>query len=454
MTTDPVSQQELAALGRENAQCLLVNNFGVILSNSDIRLPHNGVRSSIGSARDMLSSQNSSTPERIPLTSLQTCATYLGKPDELVNNLTMDTPDTTPPTAFINATPAQLSLLQPRLDFWIRTNITDPNDPKHILPKDRPILFSDHVLASTQKKLAGFRAGEESGAILRGADGYNVGIKEFVWDYDNKHEGDRIIKAKLTLYFGSMAELTNQYYLDFLFADGKRNVNQRTASEHQTQRQKIAELQASLNARQAAVRNGSYNARTQSNVLRDSQQLKVIVGWETPAQVVSSLFESEAEQKQFYEAVSNSQRTLLLNITQYDINFNQNGSCEVTIEYIASTDSYIGSPSADIFSGRNWGSSGRDNRDKAEIVADQGTFDHAGISNEVWKEGYLHKEYTDHDKEKGGKAFKRKNGMYYMEVYLDALIAEVEWLEEKLQLLDLQGANNPGASESEAANRT
>jgi len=160
MTTDPVSQQELAALGRENAQCLLVNNFGVILSNSDIRLPHNGVRSSIGSARDMLSSQNSSTPERIPLTSLQTCATYLGKPDELVNNLTMDTPDTTPPTAFINATPAQLSLLQPRLDFWIRTNITDPNDPKHILPKDRPILFSDHVLASTQKKLAGFRAGE------------------------------------------------------------------------------------------------------------------------------------------------------------------------------------------------------------------------------------------------------------------------------------------------------
>jgi hypothetical protein len=447
----PVNPTEKASLARQNAQCLLVNNFGVVLQNSDVLLPTMGVRSGIKSARDVLAAQASSNPERIPLTTLETLITYHGHPDEVVNALTMDTPDL-PPTAFINATPAQLSLLQPRLDFYIRTNVVDPNNPTHFLPKDRAILFSDHVSAEKQKGLAGFRAGENSDVILRGAEGYNVGIKEFTWNYDNKHEGDRIIKAQLTLYFGSMAELTNQYYLDFLFADGKRNVNQRTASEHSTTTEKIKELNSSLENRKRAVRQGSYNARSQSNILRDSQQLKVIVGWEMPSRVVPELFESAEDQKQFYQAVKNSQRTLLLNITQYDINFNQNGSCEVTIEYIASTDAYIGSPSADVFSHRHLpNTSGRDERDQAWVTADEGLLDWGGLGNEVWPEGYLKKEYEDHKGGVGGKEFDENDGVTKMIIYVDAVIAEVEWLEQKLQLFDLQGANNPNASNSEAA---
>ena len=93
-----ITPQEQAQLARENAQCLLV---------------------------------------KLPLNVLQTLITYHGRADELVNALTMDTPASTPPNAFINATPAQLSMLQPRLDFYIRTNITDPNNPTHVLPKDR-----------------------------------------------------------------------------------------------------------------------------------------------------------------------------------------------------------------------------------------------------------------------------------------------------------------------------
>jgi len=439
------SPEEQAQLVRANAQCLLVNNYGLIEMNSGVS--KRGVESGMSKARDMLINAQPSSVKPFPLDTPQTCITYHnGGPDDIVNALTMDTPTAQPPTAFLNATPAQLSLLQPRLEFYLRTNITDPNNPEHYLPKDRRIVFSDHVLADRQKALAGFRAGDQD-AILRGANGYNVGIKEFNWNYDNKHEGDRIIKAQLTLYFGSMAELTNQYYLDFLFADGKRNVHQQTAAQPKTTQEKIQQLERSLTSRADLVKNGVYEARTQSNVLRDSQQLKVIVGWSMPDRVVSSLFDSGEQQRQFYEAVQNSQRTLLLNITQYDINFNQNGSCEVVIEYIASTDAYIGSPSADIFSNRNLPSgNGRNERDKAFVTARDGFFDYAGISNEVWPEGYLYNEYQKQEQD-----LPAIDGIKKMEVYVDAVIAEVEWIEEKMQLLELKGANNPGAANSQAA---
>ena len=443
----PITPQEQAQLARENAQCLLVNNFGIILENSDVLEPGKGVYSEIPSARNVLVPNGPlySQGAKLPLNTLQTLITYHGRADELVNALTMDTPDKIPPTAFINATPAQLSMLQPRLDFYIRTNITDPNDPTHVLPKDRQIIFSDHVTAETQKKVASGRSGDSVG-ILRGAKGHNVGIKEFNWNYDNKHEGDRIIKAQLTLYFGSMAELTNEYYLDFLFADGKRNVHQRTAAENQTRQEKIRELSESLRSRQSQVQRGTLQARVQSNVLRDSQQLKVIVGWEMPDRVIPDLFSNAEEQKQFYTAVKNSQRTLLLNITQYDINFNQNGSCEVVIEYIASTDAYIGSPASDIFSGRNLPPY-IENQDFGVVAGQRSWLDLDGRRSELWPDGYLKARFDD-----------AYNSLptgtlsdYEVSLKVDAVIAEVEWLEEKLQLLELQGANNPGASNSQAA---
>ena len=442
-----ITPQEQAQLARENAQCLLVNNFGVVLENSDVLQPGNGVYSEIPSARNVLEPKGPlyGSGVRLPLNTLQTLITYHGRADELVNALTMDTPDKIPPNAFINATPAQLSMLQPRLDFYIRSNITDPNDPTHMLPKDRQIIFSDHTSAETQKKIASSRSGDSVG-ILRGAKGHNVGIKEFNWNYDNKHEGDRIIKAQLTLYFGSMAELTNEYYLDFLFADGKRNVHQRTAAENQTRQQKITALSTALQKRKSAVRRGTSNARQQSNVLRDSQQLKVIVGWEMPDRVISDLFRTATEQKQFYTAVKNSQRTLLLNITQYDINFNQNGSCEVIIEYIASTDAYIGSPSSDIFSGRNLPTYIQD-QDFGVVAGQRGLTDIDGRIGSLWPEGYLHQEFS----EAYGRLPTGTLQDYEVRLKVDAVIAEVEWLEEKLQLLELQGANNPGASKSQAA---
>jgi hypothetical protein len=442
-----ITPQEQAQLARENAQCLLVNNFGIVLENSDVLAPGKGIRSEIPASRDVLVPDGPlySSGVKLPLNTLQTLITYHGRADELVNALTMDTPASNPPNAFINATPAQLSMLQPRLDFYIRTNITDPNNPTHVLPKDRQIIFSDHASAEVQRKLAGTRSGD-SVAVLRGAKGHNVGIKEFNWNYDNKHEGDRIIKAQLTLYFGSMAELTNEYYLDFLFADGKRNVNQRTAAEDQTKQQKINELATSLKDRQREVQRGTTQARVQSNVLRDSQQLKVIVGWEMPDRIISELFSNAAEQKEFYTAVKNSQRTLLLNITQYDINFNQNGSCEVVIEYIASTDAYIGSPSSDIFSGRNMPPFIK-NRDTGVVAGQRSVLDLDGRLSDLWPDGYLRSQFKrEYDRLPTG-AIRD----YEVKLKVDSVIAEVEWLEEKLQLLQLQGANNPGASRSQAA---
>ena len=113
---------------------------------------------------------------------------------------------------FIQATPAQIASLMPILRFYMVDNKGNEDE----------IYFADHTSAANTIKLANQRrAGDIQRALpAKNKRGNNVGIQSFTWDYNNKHEGDKVIEASLQLYFGDLTELMNGNYLQFLFTTG------------------------------------------------------------------------------------------------------------------------------------------------------------------------------------------------------------------------------------------
>ena len=445
----PLSPEEKADLARQNAQCLLLNNLGYL-------------QQEVGLVRFPVKRQ---TPANLPnqgnnvygRTTGVVC--YLGQPDDLVNALTQDKEKI---STFVHATHAQLSLLQPKLEFYIRSNTVDPRT-NTVTPFDRPVYFSDFTKGETVKKLGRIRSGEDE--VLGPNDGLNVGITEFSWNFDNKHEGDRVIKARLNLYFGSLAELTSQYYLDFLFADGKRSVYQPSIESTE---EKIKNLESSLQGRKQAIIKGEPTGRARSNRLRDSQQLKVVVGWQRPDRAVPELFDNKQQQEDFYDAVETFQQVLILNITQYDIQFNQNGSVEVVVEYIASTDAVVVSPEADILGSQDTVgfiplevySTWEEMMAALGLAGEDGPVHGSSRHKNVRKLGAFENLYV-------ARRFQTARALGYNQgpkgiikppelggdvdafmVNIDAVKAELEYLKDWMELYDLKGANKVGGSTS------
>jgi hypothetical protein len=434
----PLTPSEKAELARQNVQCLLVNNLPDVLRIS-------GVATGFGIKGYKLNGRPEPTQQTI---------IYAGQPDRLVNALTTDL---SPPAEFVHATPAQLSQLQPRLDFYIRSNVT-PDPSQTPVPTDRKIIFSDYVKGERMTQLQDAR---NSGEMLNPAsgdldpsEGWNVGLKEFTWTFDNKHEGDKIVKARLVMYFGSLIELTNQYYLDFLFTSGRVDPGA-SGNSGESHRAKLQRLENNLKDRKkildqlARSNNRDFkNIRKTATMRRDARQLKVIVGWAAPQndkQKIYELFDSKEKADRFYQAVEDSQKTLLLNLTQYDINFNQNGSVEVVLEYIASSDAFIVSPKADILA--DHGDPDRGVR-SGFVPTGRGFFGGKGKLETFMPGGYL---YSSLSSAIAAGRTESKNGIDVWAVRGEYVLAEVEYLAEYNEFLGLKYGNNKNPTGAEHA---
>tara|TARA_Y100000592_G_scaffold89979_1_gene147995 strand:- start:4475 stop:7132 length:2658 start_codon:yes stop_codon:yes gene_type:complete len=424
-----LTASEKAELARQNAQCLLVNNLPDVLRMSS-------VAAGFGLKGFKINGRPEPTQQTI---------VYAGKPDRLVNALTTDL---SPPAEFVHATPAQLSQLQPRLDFYIRSNVS-PDPQQTPVPTDRKIIFSDYVKGERMTQLQNARNSGEmlnpNAGNLHPSEGWNVGLKEFTWTFDNKHEGDKIVKAKLVMYFGSLIELTNQYYLDFLFTSGRVDPAS-SGSSNESHRQKLQRIEKELKDRKKVLdqlaqgNNRKYkNLRKTATMRRDARQLKVIVGWAAPEnnkQKIYELFDDKRKADAFYKAVEDSQKTLLLNLTQYDINFNQNGSVEVTLEYIASSDAFIVSPKADILA--DHGDPNRGLR-SGFVPTGRGFFGGNGKLDNYMPGGYLHSSLKSAIETSRTQTV---NGIDVWSVRGEYVLAEVEYLAEYNEFLALKYGNN------------
>ena len=303
------TEEELAELRRVNSQCTLLWNMVHLRQNFVGQIPIKG--------KNVFSYQGDISHF----------------PNAAIN------PKST--AAFMNATNDELSLLQPTLRFFIEETWGD-----------HPVYFSDFVLGEKMVEYAGLR---EQGSLDRitspsSVIGTNVGIKSFSWNFDNKHEGDRVVKANLSLHFGSLIDLLNDTYLDFIHL----NVNQKPADLAPPPEEKgsrIKWLDKRIQARKQALQGGTRpNLPGEPNCKQDSdapfRKLKVVVGYAVPDNIDNGIFTDG-----FIEAVRDSERTLVLNLTKYDLNFNEDGSVGLDIEYVASIDALFLSPKTDILQG-------------------------------------------------------------------------------------------------------
>lgn len=284
-------------------------------------------------------------------------AAYYGSPELLTTRLV------NPPrmSDFVHAKPQQLSILQPLLKFFMIDNQGN----------EKEIFFSDYVTEQKSLELSSLRrtGGVEDVLKPRSQKGTNVGIKSFQWNYNNKHEGDRIIKADLELYFGSVAELSNINYLQFLFTNGRKNPIYPDLTDDQATQNLYNRQVALQNEINAILKD--YPERIEENNFTyldldsddgfvpkdDFRQLKVAVGWAVPKgsqQKLLRMFTGSSDERRtklqnFLASVRGTQRIITLGLVDYQVNFSQEGPTTLSITYMGSADNYLAQITSDIF---------------------------------------------------------------------------------------------------------
>ena len=362
---------------------------------------------------------------------------YWGPPEDMVSKMIH------PPEgkAFIHATPAQLSILQPLLRFFLVNNEG----------AEEEIYFSEYTSEAHLDKLAALR--RENGDIdgLNRQRGANVGVKQFSWEYHNKHEGDRIVQASLDLYFGSLGELVNENYLKFLFTNGLKSpdaapLGQETGGDSLDDRLqallkeielKTPFLRPDASTGKFSTKPAALKALVRDKIKGDFRQLKVAVGWSVPKgqrQELMRLFRGgettsataagntpsgqTKKLKSFLQGVKGTQKILLLNLRTYDVEFNQNGTVRLNIQYVASTDNYLSNEMSDVLGGNNF-SSGNLNERQVQIRRD--LLD----GSKIWPKGYLGYQFQE--------AERMDSTGIYAYVRMDRLRMESDVLAAKLR---------------------
>ena len=254
---------------------------------------------------------------------------------------------------FIEASPAMLGILTPRIEFYKVTK-DKKGDGKTVIEE---FIFSDHVSGKRMAQLGRARAGDAvARELLKDPKGLatDVGIKEFTWMFDNKHDGDKTIKASVTIFFGSILELaTNTDWYSFIF-------NTNTPGEDTKDEKDKTKILKELKDRFKHMEEeelSQFQKLGQKDKVRGFRQIKVRVGWSRPEHQPENgiLANLNPEQlKRFYDSVEATQKTILLNLTQYKLTFGQEGQVELAIDYVGSLDSIVTDPDkANIFTRTN-----------------------------------------------------------------------------------------------------
>ena len=211
--------------------------------------------------------------------------------------------------AMFNLTTAQHAVLSPRIRLFIKKNgkmIEMPFDASLSAGGASSANISDMVRSSN------FR-------------GSGAGIKSFSYELAgiDPATADRLINAKLTLYFKSIADL-------FAVRDFGQGGFQ------------YADL---INMKKAALPS-KVKSRTNKVINDDSDkyEIRAVVGWgDVP--VGHPLFPNPAT----IDGVKQSKVTFALQLINHNIKFNQDGTLELEIEYMASIDYALSTSSLDVF---------------------------------------------------------------------------------------------------------
>jgi len=219
---------------------------------------------------------------------------------------------------------------------------------------EKRIPFSNFVDPSDIEQITSQRYGRLGGA----------GIKSFTWSLDGVQpaEVDNVISANLTMHFQSVYDLfrhneihdnngnpTGEYaagqptagYLDLIIGSGT-TVTQKEREDLAIDQEDPSEKPNPF-ASPCGVSGEIYEGA--------AYRIKAVVGWATPPNFLELNIPgyNTSQLESIKRAVDSSRKALYLQIVSHAINFAQDGTLELAIQYQASLSGIARSPDADIF---------------------------------------------------------------------------------------------------------
>ncbi len=251
-----------------------------------------------------------------------------GKPAEVLNTI-QHGGQTEPIKEFINICPDVYGLLEPYIEVY-RQEFEDDGRIKMIDGKPmEKRLHIDNFLDPSQIRTTGRTPG--------------AGIKSFTWALKGVQpaEVDNNITAKLVMYFQTINDFFNgashagkdePNFLDLI-------INSPAVREYRN------------NAKSASKNNEPINncqlvkSHLHEQYKGVNYRIKVNAGWAVPPPLMPSVEISQ----NMRDAIQQTQVSLYLQQVRHNLDFKQNGSLELTIDYVASIAGLLTSKSADIF---------------------------------------------------------------------------------------------------------
>lgn len=208
--------------------------------------------------------------------------------------------------------PSQISKLVPYIKLY---KVYYPSDTSE--GTEYELKFENHLQSSTVESIMSSRTGRGSG----------IGIRSFEWNLagGNPVEADRMIEAKLVLFFQSMDDLLKKMPSDPVSGEGEsRDVS-------------YIDLIHQANKFNTAPCTGD---RTYNNKYF---RIKATVGWSAPSGADSELSDTQ-------EVMESASATVFLTMVKHDISFDDLGAVTLTIDYMAAPEGLLSDPRADVLS--------------------------------------------------------------------------------------------------------
>ncbi len=273
---------------------------------------------------------------------------YKGSPESLVGILGSQGKDILP---FVEATPDQLGALAPHIELFFSQRNADGSET------DEPVFFSDHVNPEHLLQVANARRTDDL-SKLTSTKGSNVGIQSFEWTYDNKHFGDNVLIANLSIYFASMADLVQPQWHELLNLTGdiltrnttspKKNSTAQLSNvendareierlSYKVKRRKKIMSQAKSKFSQDTMNLESKRKgqKSKAGVGKEYRDLKIIIGWSTPEKTYG-----RADAK-FIKAVGSTRKLIKLNLMKFTLDFGQQGQAVLNMEFAGSIGNFL-----------------------------------------------------------------------------------------------------------------
>jgi hypothetical protein len=248
---------------------------------------------------------------------------------------------------FLNICPEVYGLLTPYLKI---SRVEYEADGKIAIdPETNKALVKD-------LKIPNFLTEQDIQSILDPSGGRvpGAGIKSFSWSLDGVQpaEVDNNITAELVIYFQSVNDFFSgastvdggyaagrgePTFLDLIInSPGIRKRDDKTSTKNKPEEKPCND---------DLLRNNLYR-----NYEGKDFRVKITSGWSSPPEsAVYELVKDPSKAKRLIDALEESRISLYLQMTQHQINFNQNGSLELSISYRASLAGLLSGRTANIF---------------------------------------------------------------------------------------------------------